>query len=78
MFQVLLCKRGEDVILVTLNHLDSIRELVGDSEKHISMLNTACKTVTDVCGQKLIFPCIPFYILHIICVTVIGSFAVLQ
>ena len=36
------------MILVTFNHLDTIRDMVGDSETHISMLNSACKTTSDV------------------------------
>ena len=46
--QVLLCKRGEDVILVTLNHLDAIRELVSSSDTHVAMVNSACRILTDV------------------------------
>lgn len=38
--QLLLCLRAEDVILVTFNHLDAVRDMVGDSDKHISLLNS--------------------------------------
>ncbi len=43
-----MCRRGEDVILVTLNHIDTIRNLVGESEHHISLLDSATKTLVDV------------------------------
>lgn len=44
----MMCRRGEDIILVTLNHLDAIRNLLGNSEVHINMLDTAIKTLADV------------------------------
>jgi len=46
-YQLLLCKRGEDVILVTLNHLDTIREFVASSGKHVALINSACKELTE-------------------------------
>jgi len=47
-FQLLMCRRGEDVILVTLNHIDTVRALVGDSQQHIAMLDSATKSMVDV------------------------------
>lgn len=46
--QMLMCRRGEDIILVTLNHLDTIRKLVGDSEYHLGLIDTSIKTLVDV------------------------------
>lgn len=46
--QIMMCRRAEDVILVTLNHLDTIRTLVGNSDNHNIMLNSTIKTVVDV------------------------------
>ena len=46
--QFLMCRRGEDIILVTLNHIDTVRSLVGDSQQHIAMLDSATKTLVDV------------------------------
>ena len=47
--QLLMCRRGEDIILVTLNHLDTIRKLVGaTAEYHIGLIDHAIKTLTDV------------------------------
>ncbi len=43
-----MCRRGEDVILVTLNHLDTIRKLLGESDHHINLLDSAIKIITDV------------------------------
>lgn len=54
--QLLMCRRGEDIILVTLNHLDTIRKLVGESaEYHISLIDTAIKTLTDVRVVHLVY-----------------------
>ena len=36
------------MILVSFNHLDTIRELVGDSESHLAMVDYACKVMADV------------------------------
>ncbi len=55
LLQILLCRRAEDVILVTLNHLDTIRALVGDSDNHSIMLNSACKTVGNVSTNALLY-----------------------
>lgn len=54
MLQLLLCRRGEDVILVSFNHLDTIRELVGDSESHVAMVDYACKVMADVSSILLL------------------------
>lgn len=43
-----MCRRGEDIVLVTLNHIDTMRKLVGDSHYHIILLDTATKTLVDV------------------------------
>lgn len=53
--QVLLCQRAEDVILVTFNHIDTIRTLVGDSEAHIGMLNSTCEIIRSVSANYLLF-----------------------
>lgn len=46
--QMLMCRRGEDIILVTLNHLDTIRKLVGNSDHHLGLIDTSIKTLVDV------------------------------
>ena len=43
-----MCGRAEDIILVTFNHLDTIRSLIGDSAPHIAILNSTARTITDV------------------------------
>ncbi len=43
-----MCRRSEDVISVTLNHLDMIRQFVSSSDTHVAMVNAACRTLTDV------------------------------
>lgn len=46
-YQMLMCRRGEDIILVTLNHLDTIRKLVGESEHHLGLIDSSIRTLTD-------------------------------
>lgn len=46
--QMLMCRRGEDIMLVTLNHLDTIRKLVGDSDHHIGLIDSSIKILADV------------------------------
>ena len=46
--QLLMCRRGEDIILVTLNHLDTIRKLVGDSDHHRGLIDASIKTLVEV------------------------------
>ena len=46
--QLLMCRRGEDIILITLNHLDTIRKLIGNSEHHLDLIDSAIKTLTEV------------------------------
>lgn len=43
-----MCRRGEDIILITLNHLDTIRKLIGSSEHHLDLIDSAIKTLTEV------------------------------
>ena len=43
-----MCRRGEDVILVTLNHLDNIRKMVGESDYHLSLVDSAIRDLTEV------------------------------
>lgn len=52
--QLLMCRRGEDIVLVTLNHLDTVRKLVGDSDIHIGLIDNAIKILTDV--STMLFP----------------------
>ena len=47
--QVMMCKSGEELLLVTLNHLDGIRKLIGSSDKHISLVDQTCIKLTEVC-----------------------------
>lgn len=46
-YQMLMCRRGEDIILVTLNHLDTIRKLVGDSDHHLGLIDVSIKILAD-------------------------------
>lgn len=49
--QLLMCRRGEDIILVTLNHLDTIKKLVGDSDHHLGLVDSSIKTLTEHFGR---------------------------
>lgn len=42
-YQVLLSKSGEEVLLVSLNHLDTIRGFMGNSKEHCDMVDNACR-----------------------------------
>ena len=42
------------MILVSFNHLDTIRELVGDSESHVAMVDYTCKVLADVRSTLLL------------------------
>ena len=42
------CPRPEDIILVTLNHLDSLKGLVADSQQCREMVHTACRKLNEV------------------------------
>lgn len=49
-----MCRRGEDIILITLNHLDNIRKLIGNSEHHLDLVDSAIKTLTEVSVPSLL------------------------
>ena len=48
MMQVLVSKSGREVLLATLNHLDTIRGFVALSPPHVAMVDKACLTFKDV------------------------------
>ena len=43
-----MCRQGEEIIPITLNHFDGIKEYLGDSKSHVALMETAFKTLTDV------------------------------
>ena len=47
-YQLMACPRPEDIILVTLNHLDSLKGLVADSQQCREMVHTACRKLNEV------------------------------
>ena len=48
-YQLMVCPRPEDIVLVTLNHLDSIKSLVADDSQHChDMVHTACRKLNEV------------------------------
>ncbi|CAI8020751.1 Protein OSCP1 [Geodia barretti] len=47
-YQLMVCPRPEDIVLVTLNHLDSIKSLVADDSQHChDMIHTACRKLNE-------------------------------
>ena len=56
-YQILLCKSGHEVLMLTLSHLDSVRSLVSSSPQHIEMVNKTCtkfiKTYKDFNPSQL-------------------------
>lgn len=47
-YQVLLCPRPKDVLLVTFNHLDSIKGFIQDSPTVIHQVDETFRQLTDV------------------------------
>lgn len=46
-YQVMLCKSGNELLLLTLNHMDGLRRLVHKSHDHVEIINTACVKFTE-------------------------------
>ncbi|XP_044801181.1 protein OSCP1 isoform X3 [Bubalus bubalis] len=49
-YQVLLCPRPKDVLLVTLNHLDAIKGLIQDSPTILHQVDKTFRQLTDIYG----------------------------
>lgn len=47
-YQVLLCPRPKDVLLITFNHLDSIKGFIQDSPTVIHQVNETFQQLTEV------------------------------
>ncbi|XP_028645986.1 protein OSCP1 [Grammomys surdaster] len=50
-YQVLLCPRPKDVLLVTFNHLDSIKAFIQDSPTVIHQVNETFRQLTEIYGN---------------------------
>ncbi|XP_076790331.1 protein OSCP1 isoform X4 [Arvicanthis niloticus] len=50
-YQVLLCPRPKDVLLITFNHLDSIKGFIQDSPTVIHQVNETFQQLTEVYGN---------------------------
>lgn len=46
--KVMLCKAPADLLLVTLNHLDALREMVSNSDKLVASINDAHRQLRGV------------------------------
>ena len=46
-YEVMLCKSGNELLLLTLNHMDGLRGLVHRSHDHVEIINTACVKFTE-------------------------------
>lgn len=52
-YQVLLCPRPKDVLLVTFNHLDAIKGLIQDSPTILHQVDETFRQLTDVSGLSV-------------------------
>ena len=52
-YQLVVCPRPEDIILITLNHLDTIKQFVSESERCCDMIQAACRRINEVCTIDL-------------------------
>ena len=50
---MLVSKSGREVLLATLNHLDTIRGFVALSPPHVAMVDKACLTFKDVSDLEI-------------------------
>ena len=46
-YQLLLCKSGHELILLTLNHLDGLREIIEDEGDCVKMVNKTSTRLTE-------------------------------
>ena len=46
--QVIMCRKPEEVLLVTFNHLDGMREYMGGSPVHIDLINNVHRRTREV------------------------------
>ena len=52
-YQVLLCKSGQEVLQVTLNHLDGLRQLVKGSGEHTALVDDTQQLLCKVTKLSL-------------------------
>lgn len=55
-YQVLLCPRPKDILLVSFNHMDAIRDFVKDTPSILSQVNETNKQLVEV-ARSLQFLC---------------------
>ncbi len=55
-YQVLLCPRPKDILLVSFNHMDAIRDFVKDTPSILSQVDETNKQLVEV-ARSLQFPC---------------------
>lgn len=47
-YQIALCPRPRDLLLVSFNHMDGIRELVKDNPRLVNLINDAQRLIIEV------------------------------
>ena len=62
-YHVSLCSRPQDLLLVTLNHIDGLRAMVPRQAQVISTLDSLYDNIMEVCSAWIV----SFYFLFIIC-----------
>lgn len=47
-YQIVLCPRPQDLLLITFNHMDTIKELVKDNPSLVNQINEAQRQLIEV------------------------------
>lgn len=50
-YQVFLCPRPKDLLLISYNHIDAIRELVKDTPAVVNHVDETHRRVVEVCSN---------------------------
>lgn len=63
-YQVLLCPRPKDILLVSFNHMDAIRDFVKDTPSILSQVDETNKQLIEVTVAER-FSCLASQFLHL-------------
>uniref|UniRef100_A0A8D0CB25 Organic solute carrier partner 1 n=1 Tax=Salvator merianae TaxID=96440 RepID=A0A8D0CB25_SALMN len=50
-YQILLCPRPKDLLLITFNHLDTIKDFIYEAPKIVAQVDTTCRKLIDTYGS---------------------------
>lgn len=51
-YQILLCPRPKDILLITFNHLDAIKEFIYESPKTLTQVDVTFRRLIDVRARR--------------------------